>query len=72
METDEEEEEVDEEDEDADAYDNQDGVHGIQINIPTEADIADIEDVFGQGNGNLFSSDNDNEDDQGMCGRLFY
>lgn len=61
---DEDEEDREEEDDDVDIYENQDGDAGIQVAIPTEADLADIEDVFGRDNGNLFSSDD--EDDQGI------
>ena len=68
VETDEEEgedeEDREEEDDDVDIYENQDDDAGIQVAIPTEADLADIEDVFGRDNGNLFSSDD--EDDQGI------
>lgn len=60
----EDEEDREEEDDDVDIYENQDGDAGIQVAIPTEADLADIEDVFGRDNGNLFSSDD--EDDQGI------
>ena len=41
-----------------------DGPGGIQ-GLPTAADLADIEDVFGQDNGNIFLEEPDDDDDDG-------